>query len=104
MWRVFPDSSMPVPQHVQKKLQQMLGAEAGEDLVAWMEEVDTARGDIAELRHEMQIGFARIDARFSAMEALLERRIREVMMWCVTLSGVSIGIATLALLLTLLRG
>jgi hypothetical protein len=31
--------------------------------------VDANRGDIAELRHQMQLGFARIDARFEQMEA-----------------------------------
>lgn len=61
---------MPVPPHLSRKLQEMLGADAAGDLVDWMEEMDTSRGDIRELRHEMQLGFAR-------METLLEKGLRE---------------------------
>ena len=57
-----------------------------------MATVDNARADIAELRNEMQVGFARIDARFSAMdarfmtlekslEATIERRTADLMKW-----------------------
>jgi hypothetical protein len=45
-----------------------LGAEAAGDLASWMDDMDANRGDIGELRHEMQLGFARIDARFERME------------------------------------
>ena len=42
--------------------------------MSWMDSVDNARADIAELRGEMQVGFARVDAKMSAMEANFERR------------------------------
>jgi hypothetical protein len=50
-------------------LREVLGKEAGEDLVTWMDETSTVRSDLAELRHEMQAGFARMDARFERMQA-----------------------------------
>jgi hypothetical protein len=31
--------------------------------------MDANRGDIRELRHEMQLGFARMDARFERVDA-----------------------------------
>jgi hypothetical protein len=93
---------MPIPQHLKRRLQQSLGTEAAEDFVSWMEGVDNARADIAELRHEMQVGFARVDARFagvdtkfagidtkfasldgrfSALEALIEKRTADLIKW-----------------------
>jgi hypothetical protein len=60
---------VPVSSHLSQKLQQILGQEAAEDLVSWMEEVDARRGDIAELRHEMQIGFARLEAKIEQSKA-----------------------------------
>lgn len=77
--------------------------------MSWMESVDSARADIAELRQEMRVGFARIDAkfasvdtkfasvdtkfasvdtkfaaldgRFNALETLIERRTADLMKW-----------------------
>jgi hypothetical protein len=72
---------MSIPPPLQRKLQQTLGPEAAEDLVSWMEGVDSNRADIAELRNEMQIGFARIEARFAAVETIIERRTAELMKW-----------------------
>ena len=65
---------MAVPQHLRRQLREALGQEAAEDFVSWMDSVDNARADIAELRSEMQVGFARVDARISALEANIERR------------------------------
>jgi hypothetical protein len=95
---------MPIPPHLQRKLQQTLGTEAAEDFVSWMEEVDSARVDIAELRHEMQIGFARTDAkfaaldgRFSALETLIERRTADLFKWSFAFwIGAVVAIAVLA--------
>ncbi len=53
---------MPVPSHVARRLREVLGADAAEDLVNWMDETTAVRADVAELRHEMQVGFARIEA------------------------------------------
>ena len=55
---------MPVSPHLLRKLQETLGSDAAEDLVMMLEGMDANRGDIGELRHEMQLGFAHIDARF----------------------------------------
>ena len=99
---------MPIPPHLQRKLQQTLGTEAAEDFVSWMENVDSARADIAELRHEMQVGFARVDAkfatmdakfeaRFGALEALIERRSADLMKWSFAFwIGAVVAIAVLA--------
>ncbi len=72
---------MTVPPHLSRKLQETLGADAADFLVAWMQEMDTSRGDIRELRHEMQLGFTRVDARFGELESkltvLMEKSLRE---------------------------
>jgi hypothetical protein len=67
--------------HLERQLQSTLGQDATEDLVTWMDGVDNMRADIAEMRTEMQVGFARIDARFAQMETLIERRTAELMKW-----------------------
>jgi hypothetical protein len=64
---------MAVSPNLQRKLQQALGAEAAGDLVAWMQTMDPLRGEIADLRREMQVGFARIDGRMDTMQASMER-------------------------------
>jgi hypothetical protein len=76
---------MPIPSHLVRKLQDALGPEGAEALVSWMEDVDSGRGEVAELRHEMQVGFARLEAkvdqRCAALETLLERRVADLMKW-----------------------
>lgn len=63
---------MPVSPHLQRKLQEILGANAADDLVSMLDNMDASRGDVGELRHEMQLGFARVDARFAAIDGRLE--------------------------------
>jgi hypothetical protein len=88
---------MPIPPHLQRKLELAFGPEAAEDFMSWMEGVDNARADIAELRREMQIGFARMDTRFAAMEAVIERRTADLMKWSfVFWVGAVFAIAVLA--------
>ena len=84
---------MPITARLSRKLHQTLGDEAGEDLVTWMQQVDTQRielrelnelnfarfdarlsSSIAELRQEMQAGFAQLEIR-------LERRIGDLIKW-----------------------
>jgi hypothetical protein len=76
---------MPIPSHLLRKLQDSLGPEATEALVSWMDEVDAQKGDVAELRHEMQIGFARLEAKIdqqrATLETLIERRFADLMKW-----------------------
>jgi hypothetical protein len=98
---------MPIPPHLKRRLQHSLGTEAAEDLVSWMEGVDNARADIAELRHEMEVGFARVDSkfaaldgRFSALETLIERRTADLMKWSFGFwIGAVVAIAVLARLI-----
>ena len=66
-----------------------------------IEQSDSLRGDFAELRHEMLLGFTRIDARFdqlkSDLEKLIERRSGDLIKWSfVFLVGAVLAIATLA--------
>jgi hypothetical protein len=58
---------MSISAHLVRKLEEMLGPEAAEDLVRQLTDIQTLRADVAELRHEMQLGFTRIDARFDAL-------------------------------------
>ena len=92
---------MPVPSHVARKLREVLGTEAGEDLVTWMDETTAVRADVAELRHEMQVGFARIEAHVDRTRADLateiERSKADLMKWSfVFWCGAVAAIAALA--------
>jgi hypothetical protein len=60
---------MAATPHLQRKLQQTLGAEAAGDLSAWMQSMDAHITEIGELRREMRAGFARIDAWFDKIDA-----------------------------------
>lgn len=71
---------MPITPRLSQKLQQTLGGQEGAEFVNWMHQVDArerdvaTRGDLAELRHEMQVGFARLETRF-------ERRFGDLIKW-----------------------
>ena len=69
---------MAIPEFVTQKLRQTFGVETTEFIVTWIEGVDSNRADIAELRHEMQVGFARLEAK---IETTMERRTAELMKW-----------------------
>jgi hypothetical protein len=99
---------------LKRRLQQSLGTGAAEDFVSWMEGIDNARADIAELRHEMEVGFAKVDTkfagidtkfaaldgRFSALETLIERRTADLMKWSFGFwIGAVVAIAVLARLI-----
>jgi hypothetical protein len=60
---------MEASQHLRKKLQDTLGAEAAGELVTSLDGIDAVRADLGELRHEMQLGFARMESRFAAVDA-----------------------------------
>lgn len=72
--------------------------------MSWMDSVDNARADIAELRREMEVGFARVDTkfaaldgRFNALETLIERRTADLMKWSFAFwIGAVVAIAVLA--------
>jgi hypothetical protein len=64
---------MPSP-HLERKLKEALGDDAGTELAAVTDRIDPIRGDIAELRHRMEQGFAALEAR---MVAGIERSAKE---------------------------
>jgi hypothetical protein len=66
---------MAAPKHVAKKLREMLGNEAGESMVEWLDERDT---HYDELRREMRAGFAAVDARIEQRFAAFEARLTEL--------------------------
>lgn len=85
---------MAIPEFVTHKLRQAFGAETTEFIVAWMDGVESNRADLAELRHEMQVGFARLEAK---IETTMERRTSELMKWSfVFWVGAVLSIALLA--------
>lgn len=99
---------MPVSPHLHRKLQETLGADAADDLVERMEGFDAIRGDVRELRHEVQLVQARFEGKLAeavgrleglmmanraSMEALLEKGLREqtrffFLAWSVLLASV----------------
>jgi len=80
---------MSVPPQLQRKLKDVLGLDAAEDLVSILENLDASRGDVRELRHEMQLGFARIEATFE--KTLREQTRFFFVAWAVILAAI-IGI------------
>jgi hypothetical protein len=64
---------MPISPHLRRKLQETLGADIADYLVTSIERMDASQGDTGELRHEMQLGFARIDARFQQVDARFQQ-------------------------------
>ena len=67
-----PGPSVAISPHLHRKLQEKLGTDAGDDLAARLKDMEAIHSEIAELRHEMQLGFARMDARFAKLEGFLE--------------------------------
>ena len=66
---------MAVPKQVTKKLREMLGTEASDMMVDWL---DQREHHYDELRQEMRAGFASIDARFARLEATMGEKIGEM--------------------------
>lgn len=59
---------MPSP-HLDRKLKEVLGEDAGRELGAVTDRVDPIRGDIGELRHEVQRDIAALGHRFDLLQA-----------------------------------
>jgi hypothetical protein len=77
---------MPSP-HLERKLKDALGSDAGEELATVIDRIDPIRGDIAELRH--------------AMVGAIEKSAKEQLRFLFLASGVQL--AAIAGLLALLR-
>jgi hypothetical protein len=94
---------MAVPKPVSKKLRDMLGTEAADMMVDWLDQRERhyeelrqeARADTAELRQEMRVGFAALEAKMGELKA-------EILKWAM---GFWIGslLAIVAALVTLSR-
>jgi hypothetical protein len=74
---------MPSP-HLQRKLNDALGSEAGEELAVVIDRIDPIRGEIAELRHEMQ----HIATR---MEGAIEKSAKEQLRFFLLAWGVQLA-------------
>ena len=67
---------MATPRPVSKKLREMMGTEAAETMVEWLDGLEThhdavrreLHADMAELRQEMRAGFAAVDAKFAHLD------------------------------------
>ena len=70
---------MAASPNLQRKLQHALGNQAAGDLLTWMQTMDAHRGDVAELRREMQVGFARIEGHAETLRADMERMIEKAL-------------------------
>lgn len=72
---------MAASPHLSRKLQDALGHEAGGELTGILDraasDISELRGDVAELRHQMDVGFSRVDARFETMGKLVEHELRK---------------------------
>lgn len=67
---------MSIPPRLYESLRQALGPEAAEDLVSWMDEVESAgpqresiRADLAEFRETIRADFAELRQRVDSMDA-----------------------------------
>jgi hypothetical protein len=63
---------MATSPHLSLKLRTALGNEAGEELIRIVDkaasDISDLRGDIAELRHQTELGFARVDTKFAEFD------------------------------------
>ena len=62
---------MAITAKTSHKLHQILGDEAGEDVVNWMQQADAKRTELRELN---DLNDARLDARFDAFEARMDAK------------------------------
>lgn len=62
---------MSISPQLTRALQHALGQDASEEFVARFEETVSLRADLAEVRHEMRVGFERARADMSEIKAEL---------------------------------
>lgn len=88
---------MATSPHLSQKIRDTLGNEAGLELIGILEkmasDVSDVRGDVAELRHRMEMGFSRVDGKFEAMGKVIEQELRKqtqffVLAWAVILAAI----------------
>ena len=88
---------MAASPHLSRKIQDALGNDAGSELIGILDrtsnDISELRGDVAELGHRMDVGFARVDARFEKQNAMFEKALKEqtrffFVAWAVILSSI----------------
>lgn len=71
---------MATSPHLSGKLREALGSDAGEELVGIVDkaasDISELRADVAELRHEMQVGFARLEHLIASQSAGLKNELK----------------------------
>ena len=77
--------SMSTSPHLSNKLRDTLGPEAGDELIGIVDkaagDISDLRGDLAELRHQTALGFARVDAQFAVVGERLEKQTNRLILW-----------------------
>lgn len=88
---------MAASPHLSRKISDALGADAGGELIGILDragnDISGLRGDVAELRHQMEVGFSRVDARFEKMGGVLGTELRKqtqffFLAWAVILAAI----------------
>ena len=88
---------MAASPHLSRKISDALGADAGGELIGILDragnDISELRGDVAELRHQMEVGFSHVDARFENMGRLIETELRKqtqffFLAWAVILAAI----------------
>jgi len=80
---------MPAPYKFSRKLHEVIGNEAAEAMVDWMnqtdDKLDALRHELSEFRQTMRADFAELrqemNAKFAVMESAAERRHADFMKW-----------------------
>ena len=89
---------MAASPHLSRKISDALGADAGGELIGIVDragnDISELRGDVAELRNQMEVGFSRVDTRFEAMGKLVETGLRKqtqffFLAWAVILAAIT---------------
>ena len=82
------DSFVLITPQLSHKLEQRLGAEGASEFMNWMQRTETRtpdvaelRADMAELRQEMQVGFAKLHEEVAHLETRFERRFGDLIKW-----------------------
>lgn len=107
---------MATSPYLSLKLRDLLGPEAGDELIGLVDraanDISDLRGDVAELRHRMELGFAQVDARFANVDVrfaavdtkfaelarLMEKQTNRLILWSFAFWVTTLG-SVLAVLL-----
>ena len=80
-----PSWSMTTSPHLSLKLREALGSEAGDELIGIVDkaasDISDLRGDLAELSHRTELGFARVDTQFAALGERIEKQTNRLILW-----------------------